>query len=348
MYAGLDQEGRLVHVKEALQGQVYQCPRCHQDLFIRKSNRGKVTFCHRFTCGQRPHNPRQIEESDYHKQAKQWLASGSNSASIEHWIGASGQQADVFIEPNLVIEYQRSKISSDLLASRHRDYCNLGLKVMWVISNKSFSLKNLTRWQKATLQYHPNRGFHWWVLDESTGTLYLYGKLPILYPIDQWELSKWRIPLKQDWLIQNDLSHPCWETHLVKRKYKKSPVSYQVAIAKSETYRDLLHFLANYQLYLLDAPKWFFDRYWKCLLIQGPAWVVLVLTWAWIKRLSPPHFSTQQFMNFLQEQAEAELFQFNSCPLVSFSTLKPLALSLLSCFSHYGFISFNKGLWMVL
>ncbi|HFI0464068.1 TPA: competence protein CoiA family protein [Streptococcus suis] len=334
MYAALDKQELLVYAQDAMPNQAYHCPRCQEPLFLKSSARGRPYFAHVTACGAKATNLR-TGESDLHQAAKILLSRGQVDGKIEHWLAKSGQQVDVLLPPNRVLEYQQSKIPPQLLSHRNNDYLDQGLDPMWIGRAGDFSLKNLSRWQKYMVQYHANLGFHWWALDSKAKILKLYGHLPILYQADKWQVDYYYIPLVDGWYQDLDLTRIPWQSLHVKRKNSRQKMAYQIAIQKSDRHRQLLQDLAQVGIYLADAPNWIFQHNWKTFYLLGPCWVLLLLSWAYIKSQQDQIITADHLCQWIHDWQERTYLEVNPMPLVPHKSIRPLAQAVLACMAHY-------------
>lgn len=159
-------QGDLVNLLEDVpQRQEFFCPACHQSVRLKN---GKVMRPHFAHVNLKSCAFFQENESDEHLTLKAELfasLSKNTVVEVEKILSDSGQIADLFVGEKLVLEVQCSRLSEARLRERTNNYHQAGYQVLWLLGEKLWLGKKISRLQKQFLYFSQNMGFHYWELD---------------------------------------------------------------------------------------------------------------------------------------------------------------------------------------
>lgn len=135
------QEKTYVLAVDAQKHKNYSCPECQGALRVRGGPHRKAHFYH---IAGAPHC-RQAGKSMAHLQTQLFLKQKLEESFLEYPFPSIGRIADVFWKKeNTVFEIQCSSLSLSEAQKRCEDYTSLGLKVIWILHDKTFNKKNLS------------------------------------------------------------------------------------------------------------------------------------------------------------------------------------------------------------
>ena len=174
MFVARDTRGQLVNVLEdKVEKQDYTCPACGGTLRLRQGPSVRPHFAHKslkdcdFSFENEGPEHLTNKESLYH-----WLKKDSE-AQLEYPIPEIKQIADVFVNGKIALEIQCSSLPQKVLRDRSSGYRSQGYQVIWLLGERLWIKKRLTRLQKDFLYFSQNMGFYVWELDQKRNCLRL-------------------------------------------------------------------------------------------------------------------------------------------------------------------------------
>lgn len=352
MYAALNQENELIYAtqfnnKRCKKGN-YVCPRCYQVVFLKESKKGKLYFAHQVACGTQVRQNLPGGESNQHLLAKSLLSRASNQARVEVRVEERGQEIDVLVPPNLILEYQKSKVSALDLGKRHEAYLQAGYDVYWITSQEELMNPRLTKWKKTMIQYQSEYGYHWWGLDLERENLSLVYRLPLLFRREAWSAYVANWVLKKDWIQSFSLSQGNPKRREWKGGGRRQADRYQMAVRQGEIYRPFFFYLAQEGVSLTACPRWIFSWTWETPCLIGPAWVALVLIWTYIKKKQGQLVGKQDLLEVVRYFKKLGLIQVFQPPLVDKEIERDWIEAIGHCFAYWGHLKrIDRDKWLV-
>lgn len=167
MFAGLNTEGKLVYLNSKDQaeslirsGDKFFCPHCQKQLKICCGNQSRPYFKHlipvKFS----------LNESKIHALGKElllkvWFDHGFEVDKEKVIISPNEQRrVDVFVKPNLAVEFQMSPISNHLLRQRNDFYRAQGWRSLWFLGSTYLNEHGFKNNALKFLQYNRRFGFY--------------------------------------------------------------------------------------------------------------------------------------------------------------------------------------------
>ena len=174
MFLARDKKGHLINALEnEVKKQVYYCPACGTSVRLKKGKNIRTHFAHKslkdcdFSFENEGPEHLTNKESLYH-----WLKKDSE-AQLEYPIPEIKQIADVFVNGKIALEIQCSSLPQKVLRDRSSGYRSQGYQVIWLLGERLWIKKRLTRLQKDFLYFSQNMGFYVWELDQKRNCLRL-------------------------------------------------------------------------------------------------------------------------------------------------------------------------------
>ena len=237
MFIARDEKGKHINALEKEpKKQDYYCPACGTSVRLRKGKNVRTHFAHT-----------SIKQCDYYYENES-LEHLENKVALFNWAQNDGlvemeypiqelkQIADILINKQLAIEVQCSPLSSKLLQERSNGYRNSGIQVLWLLGEKLWLKKRLTKLQRDFLYFSNNMGFHFWELDHKKQVLRLKyllhqdlkGKLHYKvkeFPFDKGNLLEiLRTPYQQQTLITFSVEQDTKICHYIQKQlYYQNP-----------------------------------------------------------------------------------------------------------------------------
>jgi competence protein CoiA len=149
----LNSQGALISSSEAQKEFTYLCPECKNPLRLRGGDLRRLHFYHPdFT-----HLCRQNGKSETHLALQMHIQQLLlEDCLLERPFNEIGRIADCFwISKKQVIEIQCSMITGAEIAKRTKDYESLGLRVLWILHERTFNKKRVTQ-AEAFLRSYPH------------------------------------------------------------------------------------------------------------------------------------------------------------------------------------------------
>lgn len=281
MYAALNENRNLVYARDALDNHHYFCPKCGQKLELRRSIKDNKFFRHQSACGNRPQVCRQ--ESQIHQAGKRLILENARShghvAKLEYKIRALDQIVDVIMMNQEILsiwEFQKSKISHEVLESRHNQYLKISPEVYWIIADQELA-RPYSSWFKSNVHYCSKWGHYLITLNTQANCLKIYHHLPTIVSKDTYHLNYYRLDHGEDW--QDFLRQKKSSANLT-RRYQRRPYDRIHSILKNSSYAFHLKRIYQEGLTLGQFPPWIFQRAWEVLYFKEAGWIVL--TWAYL------------------------------------------------------------------
>ena len=157
----LDQNGNHVLVEHARRHVDYHCPECSGQLRLREGSVRRAHFYHKHPVEDCRQNNKSIE----HLQV-QWRLFDLIPCSLEWRFPEINRIADVVWESEkLIFEVQCSPISAEEVHARHRDYENLGYRVIWILHDRRYNRRKVYPVEHAP-HYYTN------IDEEGKGMIY--------------------------------------------------------------------------------------------------------------------------------------------------------------------------------
>lgn len=174
MFLARDKKGHLINALEnEVKKQAYYCPACGTSVRLKKGKNIRTHFAHKslkdcdFSFENEGPEHLTNKESLYH-----WLKKDSE-AQLEYPIPEIKQIADVFVNGKIALEIQCSSLPQKVLRDRSSGYRSQGYQVIWLLGERLWIKKRLTRLQKDFLYFSQNMGFYVWELDQKRNCLRL-------------------------------------------------------------------------------------------------------------------------------------------------------------------------------
>ncbi|MDR3624141.1 MAG: competence protein CoiA family protein [Chlamydiales bacterium] len=150
LYA-LDENQKLLFVKDALKQKDYICIECGSNLRVRLGEQRHAHFYH----PEKPLHCSQSGKSETHIALQLHLQKIIPACLLEKRMPSIGRIADVvWEEKKLIFEIQCSFISKQELLQRNLDYASLDYKVIWILHDKTFNKHTYLAAEKALI-HHP-------------------------------------------------------------------------------------------------------------------------------------------------------------------------------------------------
>ncbi|MGO1989717.1 competence protein CoiA [Mammaliicoccus vitulinus] len=133
MLIGLNQNNERVFAQHAKPHEIYKCPDCLSELILKKGKHTVAHFAHRANsyCLRNSYK----KESLIHLASKHHIYSQLNDnvmIDMEYYLSEIDQIPDIIINKNIVVEFQYSPISLDLLIDRTEGFKALNMRVIWI------------------------------------------------------------------------------------------------------------------------------------------------------------------------------------------------------------------------
>lgn len=128
MEVAFDKNNNFIYASDAIKGNEYFCPYCHENLILRK---GKIVS---------PHYAHKVDSDcvetgemcEWHIRMQSYFSSEYREVVVEK--DGKKHRADI-LKDNIVIEFQHSAISLDDFNERNNFYISLGYKVIWIFDS---------------------------------------------------------------------------------------------------------------------------------------------------------------------------------------------------------------------
>lgn len=175
MLSALDENGRLVSLLDGIPAnQNFVCPACRSAVRLKNGKVMRPHFAHVSLdkCDFYSEN-----ESSEHLQLKAALyhaVSRTEQVVVEKVLPDLHQVADLFINDNLALEVQCSRLSEQRLFQRTKAYQSHGIQVLWLLGEKLWLGNRLSPLQRHFLYFSQNMGFHLWELDVTKQLIRLH------------------------------------------------------------------------------------------------------------------------------------------------------------------------------
>ncbi|EMG28125.1 CoiA-like family protein [Listeria fleischmannii 1991] len=143
MFTAQDENGQSITVTETNRhllknaSKFYMCHCCQEEVILKNGEIKIPHFAHKKggKCQAASEG-----ETSRHLNAKKlllgWLKYQNFQVELEHYFPVIKRQADLFVENNIVIEYQCSTIPISQMIERTENYLSLGLKPYWILGQK--------------------------------------------------------------------------------------------------------------------------------------------------------------------------------------------------------------------
>ncbi|HCN61163.1 MULTISPECIES: competence protein CoiA [Mammaliicoccus] len=167
MLIGLNQNSELIYAQHAKSQEIYKCPECLSELILKKGKHMVTHFAHKANsyCMRNSYK----KESLMHLASKHHIYSHLNNKvtiDMEYYLPEIDQIPDIIINRNLIVEFQYSSISLDLLMDRTEGFKALNMKVIWI--GKDIDYRNgimhlsyfeaalINHCERTLITYNPN------------------------------------------------------------------------------------------------------------------------------------------------------------------------------------------------
>lgn len=159
MLMGLNQHNQLIYAQHAMVNEIYRCPDCLSELVIKKGKHTVAHFAHKVDsyCLRNSYKKESLDHisSKHHIYAS---LNGKVNIDMEYYISEIEQIPDILINKNIVVEFQYSPISFDLLMDRSEGFRLMNIKVIWIGKNIKYLNGILTlSYFEAALINHKER-----------------------------------------------------------------------------------------------------------------------------------------------------------------------------------------------
>lgn len=330
---------QLVYAVEVLDSSaVYRCPICLQPVQHKISHKGKAFFSHYQACGkQKIIYKSHSGETNEHKEAKKLFKQYVPHAQLEYWVEELQQQIDIFIamEFPMILEIQRSVIPAAQLKQRHYSYLKLTPYVYWI---GIAPLNSLSRtFDKLLLYYHPLCGYYRIIMNLKEEMVEVQMHLPLLYDAADWSCYLVRIPISQINLLRQISTEPKYFKRYRQPEKRFSNIERRIyAIQQNVQYAIFLRWLHSQSYTLHELPKWIFVQDWQCLLVKGPVWQLLCVTWITYQQTRKDTARCiSRLIDLFTQLSQISNVCLLNLPLISDEMSEMLAQALVKCVKYF-------------
>lgn len=265
MYAALDEQGTLIYAQEAVENQKYFCCHCEKQVKLILTESRKY-----FRHANKSNNS--INERLIHQKGKQLILEELSKYKFEkleseYYLPEIKQRPDVFINRQLVIEYQCARIDESVLEERVAGYRKLGLESIWILGDAYLETR-VHREHLKFIAYSEAYGYYLLMLDSLKQQLTLFHHIKFIGPFNkiffQREIfSLTNLPNLFSFQVVEYPLHPLMmQDYLVKKlRQKNDPHSqwvkmnfYQQNQQTVESYLERYAFLPQAPIY--QTPAW--------------------------------------------------------------------------------------------
>ncbi|CAJ1195985.1 competence protein CoiA [Companilactobacillus nantensis] len=182
MYAALDERGTLIYAQEAVESQKYFCCHCDQQVKLILTESRKY-----FRHANKSNNS--INERLIHQKGKQLILDelanyDFKKVESEYYLADIQQRPDIFINRELVIEYQCARIDESVLEERVAGYRKLGLESIWILGGAYLEV-GVRREHLKFISYSENYGYFLLLLDSLNQRLTLFHHIKFIGPFNK-------------------------------------------------------------------------------------------------------------------------------------------------------------------
>lgn len=183
----------------------YRCLACHQIVILRAGPHKRAHFAHLRKEACEAYTEGETHEHLSGKQLlKEWCQDEGLSYQLEAYLPNLKQRPDLLIEGHYAIEFQCSPISLEMLLKRTQNYKKHGYEVFWIVGEKFFLHRKLSRRTQAFFYYYVRLGYALWELDVHKQQLRLKFHIEHLGTISKtnyltktWKKEKYNLSLKE-------------------------------------------------------------------------------------------------------------------------------------------------------
>lgn len=137
MFKAIDSYGTTIDASDATKTEKYYCPICGSKLTLKQGKKRIPHFAHESTCS---YIPDKDYMSEWHIRMQNYFPKDSREYYFKDPITTEIHRADVFLkENNVVIEFQKSRISTDEFMSRTAFHNSEGRKIVWIFDESKES-----------------------------------------------------------------------------------------------------------------------------------------------------------------------------------------------------------------
>lgn len=265
MYAALDERGTLIYAQEAVESQKYFCCHCEQQVKLILTESRKY-----FRHTNKSNNS--INERLIHQKGKQLILDELSKYHFsklesEYYLSEIKQRPDVFINRQVVVEYQCARIDESVLEERVAGYRKLGLESIWILGDAYLEML-VRREHLKFIAYSENYGYYLLMLDSLKQQLTIFHHIKFIGPFNkiffQREIfSMTDLPNIFTFQVEEYPLHPLMmQDYLTKKlRQKNDPQSqwvkmnfYQENLQTVEAYLEGYAFLPQEPIY--QTPAW--------------------------------------------------------------------------------------------
>lgn len=265
MYAALDEQGTLIYAQEAVESQKYFCCHCEQQVKLILTESRKY-----FRHTNKSNNS--INERLIHQKGKQLILDELSKYHFsklesEYYLSEIKQRPDVFINRQVVVEYQCARIDESVLEERVAGYRKLGLESIWILGDAYLEMR-VRREHLKFIAYSENYGYYLLMLDSLKQQLTIFHHIKFIGPFNkiffQREIfSMTDLPNIFTFQVEEYPLHPLMmQDYLTKKlRQKNDPQSqwvkmnfYQENLQTVEAYLEGYAFLPQEPIY--QTPAW--------------------------------------------------------------------------------------------
>lgn len=164
--------GRFVYANASLQRDKYECPICHEPVYLKKGKINAIHFAHYGNSLCVNSEGETAEHIRGKMQLFDWADTKGYKPKLETYIPAIRQRPDIMLAVNgakVAIEFQCSPLSLERIVERNAGYRQQNIQVWWILGSpylkKSLSRKKIAQF---TLYYHGQVHLLYWnVYDEE-------------------------------------------------------------------------------------------------------------------------------------------------------------------------------------